>query len=46
VVDDVKRLRNHPLVPKRIPIYGFLYDVKTGKLVAVPEATEIGRAST
>jgi carbonic anhydrase len=45
VVIDVQRIRNHPLVPKRIPIYGFLYDVRTGKLVAVPEAMEIGKES-
>jgi len=44
VVADVRRIRNHPLVPSRIPIYGYIYDVKTGKLVEVPEATEAGRA--
>jgi len=26
VIDDVERIRNHPLVPKSIPIYGFVYD--------------------
>lgn len=45
VVDDVKRIRNHPLIPKDIPVYGYFYDVKTGKLVEVEEATKIGRAS-
>jgi carbonic anhydrase len=44
VVTDVRRIRNHPLVPPRIPIYGFVYDVKTGKLIEVPEATQIGAA--
>ncbi|MEE3717671.1 carbonic anhydrase [Tumidithrix elongata RA019] len=44
VAVDVKRIRNHPLVPKEIPIYGFIYDVKTGKLIEVPQATEIGKA--
>jgi carbonic anhydrase len=44
VVEDVLRIRNHPLVPKDIPVYGYFYDVKTGKLVEVPEATKIGRA--
>ena len=43
VVDDVTRVRKHPLVPKSIPIYGFIYDVKTGKLVEVEEATQAGR---
>ena len=31
--------------PSRIPIYGYLYDVKTGRLVEVPDATAAGRAS-
>jgi carbonic anhydrase len=44
VVDDVRRIHTHPLVPKTIPIYGYIYDAKTGKLVEVPEATEIGKA--
>jgi carbonic anhydrase len=44
VTADVRRIRNHPLVPKRVPIYGYIYDVKTGKLVEIPEATEAGKA--
>jgi len=44
VTADVRRIRNHPLVPKRIPIYGYIYDVKTGRLVEIPEATEAGKA--
>src|SRR5690349_18524824 len=28
VIDDVERIRTHPLVPKSIPIYGFVYDVR------------------
>jgi hypothetical protein len=35
VVDDVTRIRTHPLVPARIPIYGYLYDVGTGRLIEV-----------
>jgi carbonic anhydrase len=31
-------------VPSGIPIYGYVYDVKTGRLVEVPEATAIGKA--
>lgn len=42
VVDDVTRIRSHPLVPGRIPIYGYIYDVTTGRLVEVPEATKAG----
>ena len=45
VVDDVRKIRNHPLVPAGIPIYGFLYDVKTGRLLEIAEATEAGRAA-
>src|SRR6202521_4436450 len=45
IVDDVARIRRHPLVPKGIPIYGYIYDVKTGKLVEIPAATQVGRAS-
>jgi carbonic anhydrase len=45
VVEDVKRIRNHPLVPNDIPIYGYIYDVKSGKLVEVAEATTAGKAS-
>lgn len=44
VVADVRRIRNHPLVPSDIPIYGYIYDVTTGRLVEVPEATEVGKA--
>ena len=45
VVTDVRRIRTHPLVSPTIPIYGYLYDVKTGVLVEVPEATVIGAAA-
>ena len=45
VVDDVARIRNHPLVPKSIPIYGFVYDVHSGKLFEVADATTAGKAA-
>jgi len=44
VVADVTRIRTSPLVPKSIPIYGYIYDVQSGKLIEVPAATEAGRA--
>jgi carbonic anhydrase len=44
VVEDVARIRNHPLVPKNIPIYGYIYDVRSGRLVEVPAATKVGQA--
>jgi carbonic anhydrase len=40
---DVQRIRLHPLVPLEIPIYGYIYDVKTGQLIEVPEATKVGQ---
>ncbi len=45
VVDDVQRIRSHPLVPKSIPIYGYIYDVKTGRLLEVANATVAGRSA-
>jgi carbonic anhydrase len=44
VISDVVRIRNHPLVPRSIPVYGYVYDVRSGKLIEVPAATEIGAA--
>jgi carbonic anhydrase len=35
VMDDVERIRNHPLVPDSIPVHGFIYDVHSGKLIEV-----------
>ncbi|MBV8695892.1 MAG: carbonic anhydrase [Chloroflexi bacterium] len=35
VRDDVAFLRSSPLIPKDITISGFIYDVKTGKLLPV-----------
>ena len=30
--DDVNRVTSHPLIPDRVPVGGFLYDVDTGLL--------------
>jgi len=30
--EDVARVRSHPLIPERVPVGGFLYDVDTGRL--------------
>lgn len=43
---DVQRIRAHPLVPRSIPIYGYIYDCKTGRLVEVPAATKAGKATS
>ena len=44
VIEDVKRIKAHPLVPACIPVYGYIYDCKSGKLMEVPEATSVGKA--
>jgi carbonic anhydrase len=46
VTEDVSRIRNHPLVPKHIPIYGYIYDVTTGKLNEVEAASKAGKPSS
>lgn len=46
VTADVRRIRNHPLVPSTIPIYGFVYDVKSGKLMEIAAASAVGKAKS
>ncbi len=38
VRDDVQRIREHPLVPGNVAIYGYIYDVKSGRLTEVSKA--------
>jgi carbonic anhydrase len=45
VTEDVARIKAHPLVPAGIPVYGYIYDVKTGRLIEVPSATKAGAAA-
>jgi carbonic anhydrase len=45
VIDDVARIRNHPLVPNSIPIYGYIYDVRTGQLNEVEGSRSVGKAA-
>lgn len=45
VRQDVARIRSHPLVPRDIAIYGYIYDCHSGKLTEVPEASRIGMAA-
>ena len=35
VIDDVLKIKNHDLVPDHIKVYGFIYDVTSGKLISV-----------
>jgi len=32
ILEDLEKIKNHPLIPKNINIYGFIYDVRTGRL--------------
>jgi len=45
VLEDVLRIKNHPLVPSDIPVYGYIYECTTGKLIEVPAATDAGKVS-
>jgi carbonic anhydrase len=42
VLTDIRRIRSHPLVPHDIAIYGYIYDVRSGRLVEVRGAKAIG----
>jgi carbonic anhydrase len=44
ITADVARIRAHPLVPAGVPIYGYIYDVKSGRLIEVSQATDAARA--
>ena len=43
VLEDVLKIRNHPLVLPQIPIYGLIFDVSTGELHEVEAATIAGQ---
>jgi carbonic anhydrase len=45
VLDDVARIRNHPLIPRTIPVYGYIYDVKSGALIEVEGAQSLGASA-
>jgi len=42
IVEDVQRIRTHPLVPASVAIYGYIYHIHHGTLEAVAEANRIG----
>jgi carbonic anhydrase len=44
LLDDVERIKTHPLVPKTIPVHGYIFDVKTGELIEVEGAKAVGAA--
>jgi carbonic anhydrase len=37
VREQVRQVKSHPWIPRQIPVRGFVYDVKTGKLSEVEE---------
>ncbi len=43
VLEDVQRIKAHPLVTSDIPVYGYIYEVESGRLIEVPEATAAGK---
>ena len=45
VIQDVRRIREHSLVPPTIPIYGYIYDVHSGRLDEVRLASDVGRVA-
>lgn len=48
IVEEViaaKHIRSHPLVPRYVPLYGYIYDVRSGRLVEVKDATVAGRST-
>jgi carbonic anhydrase len=42
VTEDVQRIRSHPLVAQDIPIHGYIYDVRSGRLIEVSAAAQAG----
>ena len=45
LAESAGELGQRPLVPRSIPIHGYIYEVTSGRLVEVPQATERGRAA-
>jgi carbonic anhydrase len=45
VLDDVERIKSHPLAPADIAVHGYIYDVGNGRLNAVSEGKRRGAAS-
>lgn len=43
VIEDVRTIREHPLVSRKIPIHGYIYDIHTGELREILAASEIGK---
>ena len=37
--EQIQRIKSHPWIPKHIPVRGFIYDVRSGRLREVRIAT-------
>ena len=35
VMEDMKKIREHPLVSRKVSVYGFIFDINSGKLEEV-----------
>ena len=46
IIEDVKQIRSHPLVPPSVAIHGFIYHIHHGTLEPVAEANRIGAPAT
>ena len=46
LIVDVRRIRKHPLVSPTVAVYGLVFDVESGNLHEVPEASQIGRPAS
>jgi carbonic anhydrase len=40
VREQIQKVRSHPWIPKSVTVRGFVYDVKTGKLTEVSDASK------
>ncbi|MFD2177717.1 beta-class carbonic anhydrase [Veronia pacifica] len=45
VTQDVMRIKSSSMVPGDIPVYGYIYDTKSGELIEVSAASEAGRTN-
>ncbi len=39
---DVRRIRAHPLVSPAVSLSGYIYDVRTGRLLEIPDTAAVG----
>lgn len=42
VKNQIDKIKSTPFLPKQIPVYGFVYDVRTGKIKEVARTTAVG----